>query len=140
MKKIPYRDWSGGSGRMVRESRFLCHSLLRDRELEKFAHRNVQFDGNFVDHRGGDIVFSAFNPPDLLPGISHLMPQFLLGHLSGQSQLAHPDSQGVQKILVYHFLHIQVWQFKNTLKSPCMGYFYVFDYFWPEKKRLKLCG
>ena len=118
---------------MVRESRFPRHSFLFHRKLEKFAQRNFKGLGNLIDHARAHIVFPAFNSPDLLPGIAHEKPQVFLGHVPGQSQLSHPVSQGIQKIFVYHILHIQVWKFKKRLESPYMGYFMVFIIF--GKKR-----
>lgn len=134
--KVSVNDWSGGSGRMVWGVKSLCHSLLVDGELKKFTQRNLQGFGNLVNHGSSDVIFSPFNASDLLTGISNAKTQFLLRHFSSQSQLSHPVSQGIQKIFVYHILHIQVWRFKKQCKSPCMGYFYVFDYFWQKKKRL----
>lgn len=121
--------WSGGSGRMVRGSQFLRHSFLFNRKMKKFAHWNLQSLGNLIDHAGGNIVFAPFNTPDLFAGISDEKSQVFLGHISGQSQFAYPVSKGIQEIFVYHILHIQEWRFHKNHKSPCMGYFCVFDYF-----------
>jgi len=127
LKRIYNKYWPGGSGRMVWGPASLCHSFLFDRKVEKFIQRNFQSLGNLVDHASGHIVFSPFNPPDLFAGISNEKSQILLRHFSCQSQFAHPVSKGIQEIFVYHILHIQEWKFKNNLKSPYMGYFYVFD-------------
>lgn len=121
--------WSGGSDRMVWGSRFPCHSFLFDRKMKKFIQRNLQSLGNLIDHAGRDIVFSPFNTSDLFAGVSNKKSQVLLGHIPGQSQLAHPVSKGIQEIFVNHILHIQEWRFHKNHKSPCMGYFGVFDYF-----------
>lgn len=128
------RDRSGGSDRMVWRLGSLCHSFLVDWKLKQFMKRNFQSLGNLIDHAGGDIVFSPLNPPDLFAGISNTKAQIFLGHFFGQSQLADPVSKGIQKIFVYHILHIQEWQFKKNHKSPYMGYFDVFDYFWSDKE------
>jgi hypothetical protein len=135
LEKAHDNYWSGGSGRMVWGLRFPCHSFLFDRKMKEFADRNLQSLGNLIDHAGGDIVFSPFYTPDLFAGISNKKSQVLLGHIPGQSQFAHPVSKGIQEIFVYHILHIQEWRFNKNRKSPCMGYFYVFDYFWSKKKR-----
>ena len=137
LKRTYNKYWSGGSGRMVWEPRFLCHSYLFDRKLKKLIHWNLQSLGNLIDHTGSHIIFSSLNPPDLFPGVSHDVPQVLLSHIPGQSQLPHPVSQVIQKIFVYHILHIQEWRFIKNHKSPYMGYFSVFDYFWSDKKELK---
>jgi hypothetical protein len=121
--------WSGGSGRMVWGSRFPCHAFLFDRKMKKFVQRNVQSLGNLIDHAGRNIVFSSFDTSDLFAGVSNKKSQIFLGHIFGQSQLADPVSKGIQEIFVNHILHIQEWRFHKNHKSPCMGYFYVFDYF-----------
>lgn len=130
------KDRSGGSDRMVWRSDSPCHSFLLDRKVKKFIQWNLQSLGNLIDHAGGNIVFSPFNAPNLFTGISNTKSQFFLGHISGQSQLAHPVSKGIQEIFVYHILHIQEWRFKENHKSPYMGYFCVFDYFWSKKANL----
>lgn len=127
---------SGGNGRMAWGSGSLCYFYLLDRKVKEFMQRNLQSLGNLVDHAGGDVVFSPFNPPDLFAGISNGESKLFLGHILCQSKLAHPVSKGFQKIFVYHILHIQVWKFKKRLESPCMGYFWVFDYFCSKKDRL----
>ncbi|MNY32012.1 hypothetical protein D3C86_1662010 [compost metagenome] len=136
-KKTHSNNWSGGSGRMVWEPRFLCHSYLFDRKLKKLIHWNLQSLGNLIDHAGSHIIFAPFNSPDLFTGIPHEESKVLLCHIPGQSQLPHPVSQGIQKIFVYHILHIQEWRFIKNHKSPYMGYFGVFDYFWSKKKEQK---
>lgn len=137
VKCVHSHYWSGGSDRMVWEPRFLCHSFLVDRKIVQFTHGNIQSLGNLIDHAAGDIVFSPFNPPDLFAGIPNTKSQFFLGHFLGQSQLTHPVSKGIQEIFVYHILHIQEWWFMKDRKSPYMGYFDVFDYFWTDTEKPK---
>lgn len=97
--------------------------------MKEFVQRNLQRLGNLIDHTGRNIVFTSFNTPDLFAGIPNKKSQVFLGHIPGQSQFAHPVSKGIQEIFVYHILHIQEWRFHKNRKSPCMGYFYDFDYF-----------
>lgn len=124
----------GRSNPMASRSVFLRHCFLLDRKVKKLIQRNLQSFGNLIDHASSHIVFPAFNPSDLLTGISNNKSKVLLGHISCQSEFAHPVSKGFQKIFVYHILHIQEWKFQKDHKSPCMGYFCVFDYFcfWKE--------
>lgn len=137
LKKIYDNYWSGGSDRMSSGPASLCHFVLFDWKMKKFTHGNLQSLGNLVDHAGAYVVFTPFNPPNLFAGISNKKSQILLRHFSRQSQFAHPVSKGIQEIFVYHILHIQEWKFKNNHKSPCMGYFCVFDYFCSKKEGLK---
>ena len=117
------------SGRISRETKSGWYSFVSDRKVKKFIQRNLQSLGNLIDHASGHIIFPSLNSPNLFTGISNKKSQVLLGHFSCQSQFPHPVSKGIQKIFVYHILHIQEWKFKKDHKSPYMGYFYVFDYF-----------
>lgn len=79
----------GESGRMVRGRLSPCHFSLFDRKIKKFMHRNAQSFGNLIDHAGGYIVFSPFDPPDLFAGIPHNKAQVFLSQIFGQSQLTY---------------------------------------------------
>lgn len=100
-----------------------CFSFLLNRKVKKLVQRNLQSLGNLVDHAGSYVVFTPFNSPDLLTGISNKKTKVFLGHIFSQSQLSHPVSKGIQKIFVYYILHIQEWRFIKNQKSPYMGYF-----------------